>query len=407
MRWKYMSTNRFSIARQAGDIGPRGYSAGLERGFMRLWQFRIGGENAVASVSEAGPLWRKPRLARVEAALFLAREPLTSRKIAQLANLADGNEARTLIRRLRRLYDEGTSAFQVEEVAGGYQLLTRRSLAPWLRRLSQSAMETRLSPPAMETLAVVAYRQPVLRAEVEAIRGVHCDEMLRQLLDRDLIRIAGRAEDLGRPLLYGTTKRFLELFGLRHLDELPRAAEFRTVDPIASEIDSRSNENSGSTQPGESRTNDTTNIEPTLEEKSVTTRIRPAALSTEFAEEPLAALAEAAREQAARAPLSAAKEDEDEEDDDEEWEDDDDDDDDDDEDDEEDDEEEEDGFVDDEWEEVDDDDEDEEDEEDDDEEWEDDDDEEWEDDEDDDEDDDEEDDDEEDDDEEWEDEKGA
>ena len=80
----------------------------------------------------------------------------------------------------------------------------------------------------METLAVVAYRQPILRAEIEAIRGVQCDDILRQLLERDLIRIMGRSEDLGRPLLYGTTKRFLELFGLRNFDELPRAAEFRS-----------------------------------------------------------------------------------------------------------------------------------------------------------------------------------
>jgi segregation and condensation protein B len=84
-------------------------------------------------------------------------------------------------------------------------------------------MEVRLSAPAMETLAVVAYRQPVLRAEVEAIRGVQCGEILRQLMERDLVRIAGRSEELGRPFLYGTTRRFLEVFGLRHLDELPRA----------------------------------------------------------------------------------------------------------------------------------------------------------------------------------------
>ena len=207
---------------------------------MRVWQFRIGGEMASGGAPGTGPLGRKPRLARVEAVLFLARQPLSSRKIAQLANLADGNEARTLIRRLRRLYDAGTSAFQVEEVAGGYQLLTRRPLAPWLRRLSQTSVETRLSAPAMETLAVVAYRQPVLRAEVEAIRGVHCDEMLRQLLERDLIRIVARSEDLGRPLLYGTTKRFLELFGLRHLDELPRAAEFQAADSTSNPSDIRS-----------------------------------------------------------------------------------------------------------------------------------------------------------------------
>src|SRR5262249_62030478 len=88
----------------------------------------------------------------------------------------------------------------------------------------------RLSAPAMETLAVVAYRQPILRAEIESIRGVGCEDILRQLLERDLVRIVGRSEDLGRPLLYGTTKRFLEVYGLRSLDDLPRAAELRQQD---------------------------------------------------------------------------------------------------------------------------------------------------------------------------------
>jgi segregation and condensation protein B len=100
----------------------------------------------------------------------------------------------------------------------------------WLRRLLQTSLEIRLSAPAMETLAVVAYRQPILRAEIEAIRGVQCGDLLRQLLDRDLIRISGRAEDLGRPLVYGTTKRFLQVFGLRHLDELPRAQQLRRTE---------------------------------------------------------------------------------------------------------------------------------------------------------------------------------
>jgi segregation and condensation protein B len=159
--------------------------------------------------------------------LFLAREPLASRKLAQLANLADGTEARTLIRRLNQLYDQGGSAFRVEELAGGFQLLTRPMFGPWLRRLLQTPVETRLSAPAMETLAVVAYRQPVLRADIEAIRGVQCGDILRQLMDRDLVRIVSRADDLGRPLLYGTTKRFLQIFGLRHLDELPFADSLR------------------------------------------------------------------------------------------------------------------------------------------------------------------------------------
>ncbi|MBI3467017.1 MAG: SMC-Scp complex subunit ScpB [Planctomycetes bacterium] len=168
-------------------------------------------------------------MARLEAVLFVAGEPLGSRRLAQLASLADGTEARTLIHRLNRLYDEERSAFRVEEVAGGFQLLTRPQFGPWLRRVHRIPVEVRLSAPALETLAVIAYRQPTSRAEIEAIRGVHCGEILRQLMERDLIRITARSEDLGRPFLYATTKRFLQAFGLRHLDELPRAEALRAA----------------------------------------------------------------------------------------------------------------------------------------------------------------------------------
>ena len=106
-------------------------------------------------------------------------------------------------------------------------MLTRQKLAPWLRRLAHVPGETRLSAPALETLAVIAYRQPVPRADIEAVRGVICGEILRQLMDRDLVRISGRSEELGRPYLYATTKRFLELFGLNHIEELPRGQELR------------------------------------------------------------------------------------------------------------------------------------------------------------------------------------
>jgi segregation and condensation protein B len=167
-------------------------------------------------------------LSRLEAILLLAREPLTSRKLSQYANLADGTQARTLVRRLNEQYDAAGRAFRVEHVAGGYQLLTRRQLAPWLRRLAHVPGETRLSAPALETLAVIAYRQPAGRADIEAIRGVNCGEILRQLMDRDLVRIAGRSQELGRPYLYATTKRFLELFGLNHIDELPGVYELRS-----------------------------------------------------------------------------------------------------------------------------------------------------------------------------------
>jgi segregation and condensation protein B len=164
---------------------------------------------------------RDERLAELEAILFLASQPTTSRKLAQLAGLADGTKARTLVRTLNRMYDACGCAFRIEEVAGGFQLMSRAKLAPWLRRLHAAWVEIRLSAPAMETLAVVAYRQPILRAEIEAIRGVQCGEVLRQLIEQDLVRMVGRSEELGRPYLYGTSKRFLHIFGLKHIEELP------------------------------------------------------------------------------------------------------------------------------------------------------------------------------------------
>ncbi len=176
-----------------------------------------------------GPDVRATETARLEAVLLIAREPQGSRKLAQLAGLSDGTKARTLVRALNRMYDSQGSAFRIEEVAGGFQLLSRVKFAPWLRRLHAAPVEVRLSTPAMETLAVVAYRQPILRADIEAVRGVQCGEMLRQLIERDLVRIAGRSEELGRPFLYATSKRFLQIFGLRHLDELPRAELLRIV----------------------------------------------------------------------------------------------------------------------------------------------------------------------------------
>lgn len=172
---------------------------------------------------------RSPKLARLEAALFAADGPLNTRRLAQVASLADGTEARTLIRQLNELYDTGGTAFRVEHIAGGYQLFTRPEFDPWLSRRHRRPTHVQLSGPALETLTIVAYRQPVLRADVEAIRGVQCDEMLRQLLDKGLVRIAGRDRSLGRPILYGTTRKFLEVFGLRSLEDLPMAEQLRVA----------------------------------------------------------------------------------------------------------------------------------------------------------------------------------
>ncbi len=167
---------------------------------------------------------------RLEAVLLISREPVSPRKLALLADLADATQVRTLARQLNEVYDAGGHAFRIEEVAGGYLLLTRFQFASWLRKLERVKPEEHQSQSAIETLAIVAYQQPVLRAEIEAIRGVGCDEVLRQLMQRDLIKICGRSEDLGRPYLYGTTKSFLQLFGLRSLDRLPRSEWVRQAE---------------------------------------------------------------------------------------------------------------------------------------------------------------------------------
>jgi segregation and condensation protein B len=170
----------------------------------------------------ADPLARDPKLARLEAALFLADEPLPARRLAEAAGLADAAEARSLVAKLRSLYDADGTAFQVADLAGGYQLLTRPQFDPWLRRLRRPTVDLRLTPTAMETLAVVAYKQPVTRADVEAVRGVACADVLRVLMERGLVRTAGRHDSLGRPQLYATTKKFLQAFGLNSPGELPK-----------------------------------------------------------------------------------------------------------------------------------------------------------------------------------------
>jgi segregation and condensation protein B len=176
---------------------------------------------------------RSEEIARLEAALFLAREPLTTRRLAKLARLDDGTRARSLIRELRRLQDAAGSAFRVEQIAGGFQMLTRAPFGPWVRRLQDTAGSSRLSPAALETLAIVAYRQPTTRAEIEAIRGVGSEEMLRQLLERDFVAVGGRAEDLGRPNVYVTTRRFLAAFGLPRLEDLPPLESLPGADSTA------------------------------------------------------------------------------------------------------------------------------------------------------------------------------
>jgi len=184
------------------------------------------GDDAV-DTGPVDPQARDARLARVEAVLLLADEPLPARKIASVADLADAAEARTLLDKLRHLYDADGTAFQLEEIAGGYQLFTRPAYHVWLNRLRRTTSEVRLSPAALETLAIVAYRQPIMRAAVENIRGVQCGDLLSQLMEKGLVKIAGRHDSLGRPVLYGTTKKFLQIFGLNTLKDLPEVGQLK------------------------------------------------------------------------------------------------------------------------------------------------------------------------------------
>jgi segregation and condensation protein B len=177
--------------------------------------------DAVGPTQPEGDLARDARLALIEAVLLAADEPLAPRRLGIAANVPDVAEVRRLVARLQALYDQDGTAFQVAELAGGYQLLTRPEFHPWLARLRRTGADLKLTPAARETLAIVAYRQPITRADVEAVRGVQSGELLRQLMEKGFVRIAGRDESLGRPVLYGTTKRFLQAFGLKGLRELP------------------------------------------------------------------------------------------------------------------------------------------------------------------------------------------
>jgi segregation and condensation protein B len=174
------------------------------------------------------PHTRDAKLARVEAALILADEPLPARKLAEVVGLADSAEARKQIDRLKELYDLEGTAFQIEEIAGGYQLLTRSRYHPWLARLKRTGHELRLSPAALETLAVIAYKQPIMRAEVEKVRGVMCAELIRLLMEKGLVKITGRHDSLGRPQLYGTSKKFLQAFGLNTIKDLPEVESLQS-----------------------------------------------------------------------------------------------------------------------------------------------------------------------------------
>ena len=157
----------------------------------------------------------------VEALLLSTHHPLTAGRLAELMELPGTKAVRRAIKSLNEQYEQGDRAFRIEQVAGGYQMLTLPKFGEHLKKLHQKEIDSKLTKAALETLAIIAYKQPILRADLEAIRGVACGETIRSLMEKHLVKIAGRAEIPGRPILYGTTKRFLELFGLNSLKDLP------------------------------------------------------------------------------------------------------------------------------------------------------------------------------------------
>lgn len=169
---------------------------------------------------------------RIEAVLFGADRPLSDARLMQALGVTPeavpANSIHEAITELNRIYAESGRTFRIESVAGGRRVLSLPQFSPLLDRVRGERSKSKLSPAALETLAIIAYRQPLLRAELEAIRGVACGEVLRSLMERRLVRIAGRAELLGRPMLYGTTREFLIVFGLASLDDLPRLQESAT-----------------------------------------------------------------------------------------------------------------------------------------------------------------------------------
>ena len=198
------------------------------------WQLRLGLREVQAIDEEGSPHRRTPRQARVEAALLVADGALTARRIAQCAALLDAGEAKQVVDELNAAYDDSTSAFRIERVGAGYQMLTRPVFHRWLDRVHHRQERLKLSNSALETLAVVAYRQPITRAEIETVRGVAAAEMLKQLMERGLVKIVGEDDSLGRPYLYGTTRQFLEAYGLRSLEDMPLAENLRNPTSRAS-----------------------------------------------------------------------------------------------------------------------------------------------------------------------------
>jgi segregation and condensation protein B len=165
----------------------------------------------------------------LEALLFVTADAIPVTRFLALLGAVTKHEIEQALASLSHDYEQEGSGLQLAEIAGGYRIMTKAEFAPWLKRLEKVKAPSKLSRSALESLAIIAYKQPIVRAEVEQIRGVETSGVIRTLLERKLVRIVGRKEEPGRPIMYGTTKFFLEHFGLRDLSQLPPLREFREL----------------------------------------------------------------------------------------------------------------------------------------------------------------------------------
>ncbi|MFM8817775.1 MAG: SMC-Scp complex subunit ScpB [Phycisphaerales bacterium] len=181
------------------------------------------------SAEQAVPCADLPLEQRIEALLMVADRPMTDARIAEVLSVQDpkGTKVHEAVDALNARYAADGRTFRIERLAGGNQVMTLPAFGPVVARLRGVREQGRLTQAALETLAIIAYRQPILRADLESIRGVACGEVLRSLMDRRLVKIVGRADEVGRPMLYGTTSEFLRQFGIGRLDELPNAKDLR------------------------------------------------------------------------------------------------------------------------------------------------------------------------------------
>lgn len=166
----------------------------------------------------------------IEAMLFVSDKPLFVNEIKSVIEDIDARQVKDIISELSKEHEETKRAFAIKEIAGGFQMITDPVLAPWLKKLYKTSGSDKLTGPSLETLAIISYKQPVTKPEIETIRGVNVDGVLKTLIEKNLVRIAGRKETVGRPILYGTTSEFLQYFGLNSLEELPRLEEFNITE---------------------------------------------------------------------------------------------------------------------------------------------------------------------------------